>query len=618
MNLEGCAAPLGPVDSIHRPSLLARHAPQPGPTRRIVRASRHRALAVASALTLGLVAVVGVQPAGGDTEQVAALSLSGDIQRDLSDGSASVLVQLAPERGRYFAAYETDPATAERSAEVLVDQMGLEGSDVIAGSAVVAAEVDRAQLARLARSPMVARIEADTPLFPVLDRSTAQIGAPTAWASGYGGAGQVVAVVDSGVDASHPALAGRIVHEACFTKDSCPNGLSQQEGPGAAARCTLGATCEHGTHVAGIAVGARGPYPGVAPDAQLAAIQVFSRSDDPAECGARPVPCPRARTSDVLAALEHLYAVRGRFPLVAVNLSLSSDSSLANCDTSILADVIGRLRAGGVASIVASGNGAQVGGLGVPACITSTFSVAASYPDSDTVWQQSNYSEGLDVLAPGVGIVSPNPGGGYTATTGTSAAAPHVAGAWAIAAQRLGTRDVERISSFLKMIAVPVTNAAYGGSTRLRVDLRGVNPGVPAPQLTGSTGPGPGQCGSQQFFSRGADYTIWQCAGGDGTQHWAAVRNSAEIVLDVWAAGDVRMWVAANPLDRSESGLYVCHARTPSQRYTGVGPKNGRWEWYSAVDERGWVLAGIGVDKFFSDAIAVHHNYPNCLVERLF
>lgn len=91
---------------------------------------------------------------------------------------------------------------------------------------------------------------------PLLDRSVSQVGAPTAWQAGYTGAGVTVAVLDSGVDATHPDLAGKVVEAKNFTDD--PNPAD---------------TVGHGTHVASTivatAAASNGRYRGVAPDAML-------------------------------------------------------------------------------------------------------------------------------------------------------------------------------------------------------------------------------------------------------------------------------------------------------------------------------------------------------------
>jgi hypothetical protein len=341
---------------------------------------------------------------------------------------------------------------------------------------LVALDASPADLEELSRNPLVERIETDEWLDVALDRSAGLVGAPAAWAAGLTGAGSVVAVIDSGIDTSHPALVGRVVAEACFSDRSCPGGQSSASGPGTAAPCTIGGSCQHGTHVAGIVAGTDARYRGIAPDVGLLSVQVFSRTDDPAECGAAPVPCPRARTSDVLAALDHVYALRAQLPLVAVNMSLSSDAASPGCNNSILAGAIDRLKGADIATVVATGNSGATNGLGVPACISSTVSVAATYADRDEVWQGSNVSPELDLLAPGVGIVSPAPGGGFSPTTGTSAAAPHVSGAWALAVQRLGTRHVDTILANLRASGRPLS---HSGLTTPLLDLNELAGGLP-------------------------------------------------------------------------------------------------------------------------------------------
>jgi subtilisin family serine protease len=429
-------------------------SPQP------VRRWRVRALvgvavsALSAALRVGLHPGVALGDAGSAQR---AVEVPAEVAHDAATtGEADVIVQLAP----------ADPATTARQGRKLVDDVvgHPDDADVLEHVGVVSMSVSPDQLHELSRSEVVEKIEPNLSLGPALDQSTSRIGAPAAWAAGITGAGQQIAVIDSGIDTSHPAFAGKNVVEACFTNGSCPNGQATQTGPGSARPCTLGLACEHGTHVAGIVAGRAGQN-GVAPGADLIAVQVFSRSDSAADCGAAGTPCPRARTSDVLAALDYLYANKAQFPrLVAVNLSLSSDTSSPNCDNSILAGAVDKLKSVNVATVVASGNGGYSNGLGVPACISHTVSVGATYADRDAVWPLSNVSSNLDLVAPGVAIDSPAPGGGWSPTTGTSAAAPHVAGAWALATQRLGTNNVDDVLKYLQDNAVPVADTLPDGS----------------------------------------------------------------------------------------------------------------------------------------------------------
>ena len=137
-----------------------------------------------------------------------------------------------------------------------------------------------------------------------------------AWAAGATGAGWKVAVLDTGVQASHPFFGGRVTGEACFSDANgasflstslCPGGAPTQVGPGAGMDCELTSSgCGHGTHVAGIAAGANGTgslagHSGVAPGAEILAVQVFSRFTEASACGTSPTPCVRVFFSDLSA-----------------------------------------------------------------------------------------------------------------------------------------------------------------------------------------------------------------------------------------------------------------------------------------------------------------------------
>src|SRR5262245_1929756 len=146
----------------------------------------------------------------------------------------------------------------------------------------IVVEVDAATRAALAASPDVVRVMDDKIVRLNLAESVPLIQGDQAWDAGYDGTGTAVAILDTGVDSTHPFLAGKVIAEACFSstqagvsQSTCPNGTDQQIGMGAAAPCSL-ESCLHGTHVAGIAAGSGTSFSGVARGAHIVAVQVFS------------------------------------------------------------------------------------------------------------------------------------------------------------------------------------------------------------------------------------------------------------------------------------------------------------------------------------------------------
>src|SRR2546425_57713 len=211
-----------------------------------------------------------------------------------------------------------------------------------------------------ASSSLVKRVTEDRIHTPVLLDSVPLIGADKAWAQGFDGTGLVVALIDTGVDSAHQFLAGKVVEEACYSTTSaqrsttlCPNGADEQIGTGAGAYCPLELEgCWHGTHVAGIAAGNGTPSGlpiwGVGRGASIMSVQVFSRFDGFFDCGGSP-PCIGAYTSDILAALERVYALRTKHPFAAVNMSLGGGLFSSTCDDQPYKPFIDNLRAAGIA-----------------------------------------------------------------------------------------------------------------------------------------------------------------------------------------------------------------------------------------------------------------------------
>ena len=360
----------------------------------------------------------------------------------------------------------------------------------------VAMDVDAATLAALSTEPDVASIVEDRAVPPLLAQTTSLIGADVAWARGYTGKGFAVAVLDSGIDSGHPFLAGKVVSEACYSTTStmegsgtlCPNGSDAQTGPGAARSCPLTlAGCEHGTHVAGIAAGKGTNYSGVAKDASLIGIQVFSQFTASPICGGATA-CILSYTSDQLAALERVYELRNTFRIAAVNMSLGSDAytSARACDADPengpIKHAIDNLRSVGIATVVAAGNEGYLDKLASPACLSSAISVGST-TKADVVSPFSNSAGWLSLLAPGgssgAGIVSSVPGGGFAPLSGTSMASPQVVGAWAVLKSKAPWADVDRILRVLQTTGRPVTDTANGLVTP-RIQLNAALDALPA------------------------------------------------------------------------------------------------------------------------------------------
>ncbi len=334
------------------------------------------------------------------------------------------------------------------------------------------------------------------------------VNAASAWNAGFTGAGQTIVILDSGVDKTHPFLAGKVVAEACFSSpDSdqpagtsftlCPNGLTQMIGAGAGVNCDVAISgCSHGTHVAGIAAGSSNADSiwGIARNANLISIQVDHRNNDPSGCSPdEPAPCARYLFGDVALALSHVATnLAANFSIAAVNMSLQSlpyvTRSECTSGTSYglpsLAAAVANLRSKRIAVVGITGNFGNKFGIVRPGCVEGVIDVGASTKD-DAVWVNSNSSPEFDLLAPGEGnaahpfITSSVPFGAfnypYDGFRGTSMAAPHVAGALAILRQKSPLATPDALLDDLIISGKPLTDT--NGVTKPRINL-GVAPNV--------------------------------------------------------------------------------------------------------------------------------------------
>ncbi len=325
---------------------------------------------------------------------------------------------------------EVDPSSVAGRADSLDDAVAgdVVVLDEFATSDYVVAEVAAEDLGALAAAPGVTDVVIDQPAARALDGSVPLINAPARWAEGSDGTGTTVVVIDDGIEATHPNLNGKVVAEACFSAPSgCAGGTPSATGAGTGLPCP---GCRHGTQVAGIAAGVGGGYDGVAPDASLFSIRVFASAGG------------SAFFSDIALALEHVLARADEFDLAAVNLSVQGGTKFTStCDgeNPPLTAAVHALTDRGIPVVAASGNGSFTDGMSLPACISDVISVG-SHSDGLAVAGSSNASAQTSILAPGVDIVAPRPPGTYTLPpneiSGTSFAAPHVAGALAVWLER--------------------------------------------------------------------------------------------------------------------------------------------------------------------------------------
>lgn len=266
---------------------------------------------------------------------------------------------------------------------------------------------------------------------------------------GVRGQGVKVAVIDSGVDLTHPALVGSVADngeaEACFAVDGCPDGSAEQFGPGAAA-----ATDGHGTAVSAalLSRGGAGVAVGPAPEAQMVAVRVADNNSN-------------IYLSDLIAAIEWLADEHA--DLAVVNISLGAEASFTgtSCDQpdnqsispsqtwlAVLEQAVDLLVAEDILVVASAGNAGHDDKVAAPACLSDVVSVGATWkqdysslfsfsacidsaPKQDQRACFSNVSEDLELMAPGAMIDT----AGFAGTTptvvsqaGTSFSSPIAAG----------------------------------------------------------------------------------------------------------------------------------------------------------------------------------------------
>ncbi|MFD7746845.1 S8 family serine peptidase [Streptomyces sp. NPDC059698] len=275
-----------------------------------------------------------------------------------------------------------------------------------------------------------------------LDRSTKQVGADLAWAAGYDGAGAKVAVLDTGADAEHPDLQGRITASENFTGSG---GTDDHQG--------------HGTHVAstvgGSGAASGGTKKGVAPGADLMVGKVL----DDGGSGA---------TSWIIAGMQ--WAVDNKADVVSMSLGSAGPTDCTDPMAQAAAELA---ESEDTLFVVAAGNiGPSLNTVSSPGCAPGVLTVGAVDRDDSTANFSSrgptigSHTLKPEIAAPGVAISAAAAGGrgskAYRSMSGTSMATPHVAGAAAVLKQRRPEWTAQQIKAAL----VSSANSAVPGDVR--------------------------------------------------------------------------------------------------------------------------------------------------------
>jgi len=251
---------------------------------------------------------------------------------------------------------------------------------------------------------------------------------------GTGAVNVDVAVIDTGIDLTHPDL-------NVVGGKNCSNGRSYADGNG------------HGSHVAGT-IGAKDDgigVVGVAPGARLWAVRVLNNQGS-------------GSWSSIICGLDYVTGNAGTIEVA--NMSLGGTGTDTGCNDGGMHQAICRSVAAGVTYAVAAGNEADDAKNHVPAAYDEVMTVSAladfdGNPGGlgaptcradvdDTFADFSNFGADVDLIAPGVCIYSTWKGGGYNTISGTSMATPHVTGGAALYKSTHPTASPAQVKSALQ------------------------------------------------------------------------------------------------------------------------------------------------------------------------
>ncbi|MGW1091420.1 S8 family peptidase [Streptomyces sp. NPDC002596] len=391
----------------------------------------------------GAVGGVHVQQAGDDIyvlpDEANALIASGKLDRRLFNVSTLATMGYDDKKTGGIPLIATYPASKARSLPAAprgaekVRQL-----DSIHGVALKAdKDTTRSFWNDIARTPTarsldngIAKLWLDGRVEASLKDSVPQVNAPQAWAEGYDGKGTKVAVLDTGIDPTHPDVKDRILESKSFV-------------PGQEVLDKNG----HGTHVASTIAGSGaasdGVNKGVAPGADLIIGKVLGNEGSGEDSG-------------IIAAMEWAKAEG------ADVVSMSLGSSIPDDGTDPMSQAVDTLSADdGPLFVIAAGNAYGAGTIGSPGSADKALTVAAVDKQDGRAGFSSmgpltrSYGLKPDLSAPGVNINAaasqavPGISGMYQQMSGTSMATPHVAGAAAILKQRHPDWSGQRIKDAL-------------------------------------------------------------------------------------------------------------------------------------------------------------------------
>ncbi|MGC9310706.1 MAG: S8 family peptidase, partial [Candidatus Aenigmatarchaeota archaeon] len=271
-------------------------------------------------------------------------------------------------------------------------------------------------------------IQPDYPITTFLDESVPQINADDLWSVQIGGqningTGQAVCIIDTGIDYNHSAFGGGWGTVVVA-------GYNFIDGDNAECNSTNPAPCYddngHGTQVAGVIASRNTTYRGVAPGAKIIIVKTLDNSGS-------------GYLSDLVSGLNYCTDAAAEYNISVISLSLGTadyrNSTYCDGFSQALTTAINNAVANNISVVAAAGNSGDTSAIAAPACIRNATPVS-SVKSTDEISYFSNYWSLPLLFAPGEGINTPKIGSWGT-MTGTSIAAPHAAGAYALIGQYL-------------------------------------------------------------------------------------------------------------------------------------------------------------------------------------